>query len=209
MKLTLTDDEIAAIAVSVRSPWPMPLPTIESTPNAIAAASLRGLRSLAVRGLIEGSDEYTIAPLIREALSVVQPTSGRFTTYVAERSAPSTLVGSIAVAYLAEDDGGRAIVEFVSPAGVHDLVPGSNDEARSLIVQLVQNTFDQGFRGEVVEDAALIVLGSHPQTTAAVVAQGSIEIGRMDEASQSFVPSEHLDTWDAAAIEAVLSFVPR
>lgn len=53
-KLTLTDDEAAAVALSANGAWRAPLPTIDGTSRTdVAQAVLRGRRSLVVRELAE------------------------------------------------------------------------------------------------------------------------------------------------------------
>lgn len=52
MGVLLTDDEIVAMVAATRTPWPYGLPTVPADDRALTAAGLRGLRTLAVRGLV-------------------------------------------------------------------------------------------------------------------------------------------------------------
>ena len=56
MDIVLTDDEIAAVALEGHLAWPVPLPTVVTDIDHLAAAATRGRRSLLVRGLATPSD---------------------------------------------------------------------------------------------------------------------------------------------------------
>ncbi len=60
--LTLTDDELVAIAIDHRTFWPGLLPTVDTeSPASLEAASLRGYRSLLVRGFLGDNGRPNVA----------------------------------------------------------------------------------------------------------------------------------------------------
>ena len=61
MRALLTDDELVALSSLTQRPWPFPLKTVDHLSNGeVGLATMRGVRSLTVRGFAEPTPEGAI-----------------------------------------------------------------------------------------------------------------------------------------------------
>lgn len=123
MTAVLTDDELVAIAVEQDSEWLGNLPTVDATDIAqLASASARGLRSLAVRDLLNGKGSSRLSP---EILATVGPAIGKRPTiyaYVAQSAMPLVVTGaSIAVFPAASAGESRSTVVITLANGINEI----------------------------------------------------------------------------------------
>ena len=120
--LVLTDDELVSIAADADAPIPVALPTVDVDDEyAVAAAVVRGQRSLFVRELIGEEDDSRIAQL-QLGLSG----RARLSCYVGDRTL-SRFVPVPATTWLPVGDGFLRIHE--GPVGTHVVVHDSADSA--------------------------------------------------------------------------------
>ena len=140
--LALTDDEAAALALRASGSWRVPLPTVDDTDELdLAAAILRGRRSLAVRdlanpdGTVTGEAARVLAALDGGPRAVFLLVDAR------EEWCPSGLT-----VYLYGDSAGQAkMSHVVTAAGVHYFRVGPPPGQWLALTELAEAVFKDGF----------------------------------------------------------------
>lgn len=118
MDILLTDDEIAALTSSTDTAWPVPLLSVRAdSPNAVAAAVFRGMRSLAVRGLGEPShgEPLGVSAELRELMAIVESPRASVVAHVSD-SGKLGYGGSALLAF-AHSEG--VLLDSVTAMGIH------------------------------------------------------------------------------------------
>lgn len=180
----LTDDEIVALALRSDVVWAVPLLTVLLDVDALSAAGRRGMRSLGVRGLLDGSG---VEPA--ELTSLVAAAAGAASWSAAYTAADdSRIVGASTFVFHLAD--GSTIVDMVSADGVHLLSRSSAGEAVGLLTALGKNVFDYGFAGS--SEAVRLLIGSS-------VAEGWLTVRRGE-----LVSDVATETWDAGLITSAV-----
>jgi hypothetical protein len=177
--LRLTDDEIVAIAALVGQKWTSRLPTVDVRSDAeLAAATLRGWRSLTLRGLADADGRhltevigslYGVVPVIR--------------SYVADAQIAELPSGNRS--YFRRRPGGWT-VEATTPIGVHLFRAVAEEDAVRLLEAAVEKVYVDGV-GSAAEDGKstghyLCVGSQHgDQALLLTVCQGELKLYRAGE----------------------------
>jgi len=138
--LQLSDDEIVAVAVSARAAWPGLLPTVDTdSTQVLTASALRGMRSLAIRGML--TESSTPSALLDPARAALRGRKA-VVTYLAPASSSASslpdLADGAAVCSFFALVGGVAVIDVADAAGVHALGVLPVAEVRELIRDSVQ-----------------------------------------------------------------------
>jgi hypothetical protein len=179
----LTDDEIVALCVADGRPWPVGLPTVETTSQALAQAGMRGMRSLMVRRLAGAdADRAGVRPheMIARDVAAFLDAPMRISAHLAPADNPSVLGGASVTA--AQSPPGW-VVDSATAAGVHALRGASSEEAAAMIVELADRTHSGEFFDSSEESSGwtcVVQLGSGPQNRI-VVGPGTVS-GSVDGA---------------------------
>lgn len=204
LDVLLTDDEIVALVAATRTPWPYGLPTVPADDRALTAAGLRGLRSLAVRGLARTGTAVEYSPQLSEAVRSAATAAHHVVAQVAVRESPAQPRGS-AVGIFRAEDGWMA--DSVTLAGVHALRETTLDDAADLLLRFVTEVWENGVTSPG-EDAAmgLYIATANPRAKDHFVTQGSTEAFVRDRASGFELPSgRHEDPWTLDDVRGLLA----
>jgi hypothetical protein len=124
--LLLTDDEVIALAAVLGRPWPTGLATVESAPEALQEAGIRGIRSLAVRGLLTGDPTtesgFVIHPELEAAVVGFLTAARHIGAYLAPADEPDRLAGA---SITAASSGSDWWLVSTTAQGVHGIRPAS------------------------------------------------------------------------------------
>lgn len=155
--LKLTDDELVAIAVDLSGPWFGGLPTVDvDSEESLAAAALRGHRSLLVRELLNADGELE-GDL--PALAGRQVGSRDFiTVYIGDAEHARASWGIASTHYRASE----WILETVTVLGVHSLTVQPTESHRSYFKSLVATALSAGREGLDSEDNFLCLTSVSP-----------------------------------------------
>lgn len=118
MNILLTDDEIAALTSSTDTAWPAPLLSVRAdSPNAVAAAVFRGMRSLAVRGFGEPphGEPSIVSAELRNLMAIVGSPRGSVIAHVSDSGKPA-YSGSAVLAFA---HSGGVLLDSVTATGIH------------------------------------------------------------------------------------------
>jgi hypothetical protein len=127
--IVLTDDEVVAVAVQESQPWPVALPTVPNgDPDALAAASFRGHRSLSVRGLL--NDEGGLTLSIASLCSGIPGADSFLAVFLADNSFQRAGWGVMSCHYPSTAEW---IVESINPLGIHRIARIPTSEQRSYL----------------------------------------------------------------------------
>lgn len=199
MTVLLTDDEVVAISVRNGVAWPSPLPTIELSEDGLSRSERSGLRSLAVRGFLDVSqDSPTIDAEVAQTVLLASKAARWTAAYVAAIDAPTVLAGDSTYLYEAESE---SLLDAVSAAGVHQFTSTSADDARALFVALAKNVFTFGVRGDST-DAALFI-GGNASDEWVRVCMGEVVVGTFTASAYSAESSSGV--WTGSELQAVLN----
>ncbi len=166
MVASLTDDEIIAVSIDGGVAWPLPFITVASEVGAMSSARLRGIRSLAVRGLIvDAAPTEDLSSIVKAAA-----TASRWYAAFGVDGDGSPLVGTST--YVLDCNDGSAVIDFVSKDGIHRLSSSNIADANQLLVALAKNVFDFGFT-EALPGLQLLV-GRSDSPSWVAVKQGSL-----------------------------------
>lgn len=138
----LTDDEIVALCAADGRPWPIGLSTVAATPEELARAGMRGMRSLMVRRLARAdADRPGMRPheMIADDVAAFLDSTQRVGAYIAPASDHSVLGGASVTA--AQTPAGW-VVDTTTAAGVHALRLASAEEAAAAVLGLAQQIYD-------------------------------------------------------------------
>ncbi|GAS88666.1 hypothetical protein [Mycolicibacterium brisbanense] len=189
----LTDDEIVALCAADGRPWPIGLSTVAATPEELARAGMRGMRSLMVRRLARAdADRPGMRPheMIADDLAAFLDSEHRVGAYIAPASDHSVLGGASVTAAQTPDGW---VVDTTTAAGVHALRPASAEDAAAAVLGLAEHTYDGTAFTEEDERAAWVC----------VIRDGSDLIAIGHGSVSGTVDGKPTDRWDPAAIRAL------
>jgi len=130
--LTLTDDEIVAVAIAERTFYAGDLPTVDcDSEQALLQASLRGRRSLIARGWIDEEGDLTADLALAERAAGA---TGFINVFLGDEEL-SRLYWSLATSLYASDVGW--VIEGVEATGLHRFAPVTEQEVRDALNALV------------------------------------------------------------------------
>lgn len=138
----LTDDEIVALCAADGRPWPIGLSTVDATPEELARAGMRGMRSLMVRRLARAdADRPGMRPheMIADDVAAFLDSTHRVGAYIAPALDHSVLGGASVTAAQTPDGW---VVDTTTAAGVHALRPASAEDAAAAVLGLAQQIYD-------------------------------------------------------------------
>jgi hypothetical protein len=185
MQHLLTDDEIVALATKSDRPWQFPLLTVRTdVPAAVAAAALRGLRSLIVRGL---------AAVDSEGIAV---DASLVNDYKLVASAPRILLAHASPADSVAASGSAVIVFYgdagvyadtMTVVGIHALRQVTHEEALSAIKSFAMTAFE-GSTPRVGDTT--VIIGGAGLDTVLRVRRGAVDEGTVQTAERhnEFLP---------------------
>ncbi|WP_208029070.1 hypothetical protein [Rhabdothermincola sediminis] len=132
MLLTLTDDEVIALAALSSMPWPGGAPTVEADEESVSFAVFRGCRSLIARGYDPGalSDVPELA-IAWEALAA----PARITLYLGDDEYRRATWGFASVHHRSETSW---IIETVNVIGVHRFARATAADNRQFLESLIK-----------------------------------------------------------------------
>jgi hypothetical protein len=178
-KLALTDDEAAALALRVGGAWAAPLPTVNNADRAqVAAAVLRGRRSLVVRDLATPGGEPTGA-----AADVLKRLGAGPRAGFMLQTADGTWFHRGTTVYLY----GTSVTDvelshLVAPAGVHYFTASPPPGQWQALTILAESVYDNGFTadepGVVPPAAALLTVARREGARSVRISQGTVMTGR-------------------------------
>lgn len=132
--ITLTDDEVVAVAVAQGGAWRGPLPTVEDAESgALLAAAARGARSLRVRSGATG--DRSLESSARELLAPGIDRLPLLLGYVAndkERTVPA----GVSFAVLAGHSDGQRLLTVTSPSGISEVTALESGAAADFVTGL-------------------------------------------------------------------------
>lgn len=198
--LSLTDDEAAVMAVHVGKAWRTPLPTVDETSEAgLAAAILRGRRSLGVRDLAKPDGTVTGA-----AAEVLARLGGgpRAAFLLVDSSGTWVQAGLTMYLYGPAPDVAE-MSHVVSAAGVHHFRFEPPRQPWPALTELAEAIFRDGFAVAAngsQQPAAAMLCAAHDAALRIVrVAQGSVHTAvagdGQDAESVSFPSVPHAVAW--------------
>jgi len=178
-KLALTDDEAAALALRAGGAWAAPLPTINNADRAqVAAAVLRGRRSLVVRDLATPAGDPTGA-----AADVLKRLGAGPRAGFMLRTADGTWFHRGLTVYLY----GPSVTDvelshLVAPAGVHHFTASPPPGQWQALTTVAEAIYADGFTVDepgVPPPAAALLTVARPDGTRSIrVAQATATTGR-------------------------------
>jgi hypothetical protein len=135
--ISLTDDELAAVAVDAGGMWRGALPTLATDDTAdLEAGVTRGLRSLVARRLVSVGVAEGGTP---GALEAVRNAAGSAPAVVVYAASAGSLVvprGTV-VSVFAVRDSADYLIDVCLPGGIHDLVVRPREQAQQLVTGMV------------------------------------------------------------------------
>src|SRR5262245_23982737 len=135
--LLLTDDEVIALAAVAGRPWPTGLATVDSTPEAQRDAGIRGIRSLAVRGLLTDDPAavpgFVIHPELQSAVVGFLTATRHIGAYLAPIDEPRRLAGA---SITAAPSGSSWWLVSTTAQGVHGIRSASRLEVLDALADL-------------------------------------------------------------------------
>jgi hypothetical protein len=134
--VSFTDDEVVALSAAKRSPWRGVLPTIDmDSSDGVAAALLRGVRSLALRGVLpsgQGTEEGVVSLEALVGLIGARPVA-RVMAVNAELEVPR----GAAIVEVFSVNGTTSLVT-TSALGVHEVVSFMDITPSDAVIQIVR-----------------------------------------------------------------------
>ena len=129
----LTDDEVVAVAVDLKTHWPGALPTVASDDRtSLAATSSRGHRSLLVRDLlVDGSVGGSRGP---GPATAVAGATAHVTVFLADDTFERASWGIASTHY---PTAGGWVLGTISPTGVHHLSPQPEEDQRRYMAAIL------------------------------------------------------------------------
>lgn len=189
----LTDDEIVALCAADGRPWPIGLSTVAATPEELARAGMRGMRSLMVRRLARSdADRPGMRPheMIADDVAAFLDSTHRVGAYIAPASDHSVLGGASVTAAQTPDGW---VVDTTTAAGVHALRPASAQDAAAAVLGLAQQTYAGTAFTDDDERGAWVC----------VVRYGSDLIAVGHGSVSGTVDGKPTDQWDPDAIRSI------
>ena len=198
-QVLVTDDEVVALAAKADGAWPVPLPTVERQPDVLRVSGMRGIRSLAVRGLADTGTPGAV--LYDEGLvdlvSSITRAEDRVLAFVARRDGIFQPRGALVGAFRAS--GESWIIDSMTGNGVHAIWGGPASEAAEAIARFAQAVWESGVSSpEGSEALGLVVASSDDSKPVRFVAKGQVS-------DLSVVPGEPPMVFEAGDREEPLS----
>jgi hypothetical protein len=141
--LLLTDDEVVALAAVVGRPWPTGLATVDGTAELLQEAGFRGVRSLAVRGMLvgdpAGESGFVIHPDVETVVSGFLNASSHVGAYIAPIADTDRLAGA---SITAATTGTDWWLVTTTAQGVHGIRSATRLEVLDAIADLADKTHD-------------------------------------------------------------------
>ncbi len=204
MTVHLTDDELVAVCGLLEVAWPYPLPTVDSGNEELEAASVRGIRSLTVRGLLGFEDNEQVPGIDLEVAETVKAVASGVPAFVSGLlDAEGALQASGSAAYIVHGNADSAILATTTATGIHALAICTHEDALDAFLAIVDNALIAGIAA--IESARLLVLKAGDGGRALAVARGLVTVGAVDSRGL-FVPSSvPAGGWDRDALETHLA----
>jgi hypothetical protein len=193
----LTDDEIVALAVKTELPWQGPLPTLDTdSADALSVASLRGLRSLAVRDLLVGDDQPA-----KELIPFVAALSGTVAarTYISDNAPIPADGGTVSSFFVTASD--TVVIVATQAPGVHIVGEASVAEALELIRESVADSLANSTESVTDGYSWCVFVPMSDGANLLTVADGTVQCHVVAE-DGSLTDTETVDA--TAAIDSVL-----
>jgi hypothetical protein len=203
--LVLSDDETVALAMLAGRAWPAPLPTVDSDdPDDLIEAGRRGLRSLAVRELVDlpdtapGTTEPRVPVLRRDVADLCAEIFGTAVQAVGYAATDDLtwLPGGLTAVLHGLGTGDTWTMQIVSHAGLSYFSRVPAVEARDMLSELLHGAVDSGFTAPAVGSgpAPRWYCVSHEaqgQTLVLAAARGEHRLHRWDPERAAFAAIEH------------------
>lgn len=196
----LTDDELVALAVDAGQRWPAPLPTVAGDDVAqLSAAAARGVRSLLVRGGLEGSEPDARLATIASAAGSDRVVAG----YVAD-AAGAPIGGGVVHAAIGTPSGW--LLDEIQPSGLHRFGSFDSDAAvASYFAAVAGVVHAQGLAEEYGEGTVFCVSAVSPTgADVLVVGRGSLIAKTLDDIAAEMSRAE-IDVPLSNAVEALVA----
>lgn len=204
MEVLLTDDEVVALTAAARTAWPYGLHTVAAADEALIAAGLRGLRSLAVRGLATtgtaGRVEYP-PELVLQFTDIA--TAERYAlVQVAARDAVAQPRGAMVGAFAV---GAAWVTDSVTVSGVHAIRPVTEDEAAELLLRFITEVWENGVLAPGPAEFGLFITSSVSRGTSYFVSRGRTEAFVLSDGGFELPAGVRETPWELADVRAVMS----
>lgn len=136
VEIALTDDEVFALGVTANAVWPGGLPTVGVSDEEAGAAQMRGLRSLAARGLVPLTDELStlVTSACHDDATIVS-------VYLGDADFQRASWALTATNYRTADGW---IAEATDITGLHRFTRITDDEFSQFVTALLQKNFESG-----------------------------------------------------------------
>lgn len=147
MDVLLTDDEVVALSAAAATAWPYGLLTVAADERAIVAAGVRGVRSLAVRGLVSAGTPNGVdyPPSLVNQVARIATARRHVMVQVCSREDLLQPRGAMVGAFAGSADGSW-LVDSVTLSGVHAMRTTSPEEAAELILRFVNEVWENGVK---------------------------------------------------------------
>jgi hypothetical protein len=185
--LTLTDDEVVAIAIAAKTFYPGDLPTVDAeSEQALLQASLRGRRSLVARGWVTEDGE------LAAALALAGGAAGatRFINVFLGDEELNRLDWNLATSLYPDES--SWLIEGVEGTGLHRFAAATEQDARSALHALVTAAFS-GADAQPLADGAWLMVSVLHETESRLLAT------RPGAYRTTSIHQGHLTPWNAAA----------
>lgn len=208
MDVLLTDDEVVALAVAAETGWPYGLLTVAADDRAVMAAGIRGLRSLAVRGLVgTGAPHGLEYP--RELVEQVGAIAGAPRHVMAQVCVRDNLVrprGAMLGAFFAGAPESPWLVDSVTSNGVHAIWAATVEEVADVLLRFVQAVWADGVLSpDSGATLGLFVTSSRAGSESFFVSRGSTEaLVRTGVPGLEFPARQYDEPWDLTTVDRLL-----
>ena len=203
--LMLTDDEIAAVALSLRRPWPAALPTVGLVPEEIIAAATRGLRAMAVRGLMEPVEDNVFGRPVTAVRDLLGSSleSGLRCAVLTTGADLVPLEAGPAYYHFGSDSDLTWLTDAVRLAGVHALARLDRVDCVDLVIGLLA----QAWRSTEVSGSGewLCVLGPQESRRAVLAGPGELRRHILDGVNGEAVVSTRVE--DALSVDEAFTWL--
>ncbi|WP_046318242.1 hypothetical protein [Mycobacterium sp. UM_Kg1] len=188
--MMLTDDEVVALAAMLGRAWPTGLATVAATSDELTKAAVRGLRSLAARGIIAEDPEggYRAHPGVVAVIQTFLRAPRRIGAYLAPVEAVQTMAGA---SITAVPVAGIWWIDSATADGVHGFRQAEGDDVLGTITELAEQT----------RDGTLLSGIDDPSSYACVIVYGD----GTDEQTVVLANSTDRQSWDRGPLARALA----
>ena len=138
----LTDDEVVALGVRARLPWPSIVPTVITTDvQEVGRAAERGTRSLMARGLLAVDGVDRLHPALGKLLSPVLGGQMYAAAYATDGDAAYVPGTVMAFTYF---EGAGSVTELTGPGGIRCLQSEGPEGADTRLLEVIEHCFESG-----------------------------------------------------------------